>query len=250
MNIALGTVILFVIIVPGIIMRRFYYTEEFSRKYIRNSIVDEMVFAIVPAFLIHFFAIVIIHQFTPYYIDFDTLAILLTNSGNEKHTIKAFHAIRDNMSAILCYNFTLWNGAAIIGFMARIVIRKNKLDRKYKFLKYGNDWHYLLTGEFTDFPKINGNSESIDLIFVDALTKADGKNVIYTGILVDYKLAAAGVLDFLILKEAKRIYTSEKSPGITNSINIPGDYFIVLYNQILNINLTYYKLEEEDTATE
>lgn len=250
MNIALGTVILFIIVVPGIIMRRFYFTEEFSRKYIRNSIIDEMVFAIVPAFIIHFIAIVFIHQCTPYYIDFDTLAILLTNTGTTQDIIRCFRTIRDNITAITFYNVLLWNSAAFTGFLARIIVRKNKLDRKYQFLKYSNDWHYLLTGEFADFPKISGDSERIDLIYIDALVRADGKNVLYTGILVDYKLAAAGILDFLILKEAKRGYPSEKSPGVINSIAIPGDYFILLYNQVLNLNLTYYQLEEEIETVE
>lgn len=245
MNIALGTVILFIIVVPGIIMRRFYFSEEFSRKYIRNSIVDEMVFAIVPAFLIHFIAIVYIHECTPYYVDFDTLAILLTNSGSPQDVMRSFRTIRDNITAITFYNFILWNSAALTGFLARIIVRKKKLDRKYQFLKYSNDWHYLLTGEFADFPKIDGDSEKIDLIYVDALVKSDGKNVLYTGILVDYTLAAAGVLDFLVLKETKRGYPSEQTPGTVNSIAIPGDYFILLYNQVLNINLTYYQLQEE-----
>ena len=244
MNIAFATVILFVIVVPGIIMRRFYYTEEFSKKYIRTTVIDEMVFAIVPAFLIHFLAIVFIHEFSPYYINFDTLAILLTNTGDSKEAITSFRMIRDNMTAILAYNFVLWNGAAILGLIGRVIVRKNKLDRKYQFLKYGNDWHYMLTGEFVDFPKINGNSENIDLIYVDVLVKTEGKNVIYTGILVDYKLASGVVLDFIVLKETKRLAINEYPNEIQNSVSIAGDYFVLFYHQILNLNLTYYSLQE------
>ena len=72
-------------------------------------------------------------------------------------------------------------------------------------------------------------------------------SIIYSGILEDYFLSrSSGGLERLIIKYPfKKAFTTE---GSSEFREIPGDYLSIPYNQVININIQYYELSEDDNS--
>lgn len=117
-------------------------------------------------------------------------------------------------------------------------------------------WHYILTGEFFDFPRaafeLTDKVSTIEMVFVDALVETHEGTIIYTGILVDYELNKESGLDFITLKRVKRRFlVGEKNEKSENKkedqyYEIPGHILVIRNDQLININFTYYKLKAEN----
>ena len=194
MNIALATIALFILLTPGLLFRRFYYSEEFSKEYFKQSYLELFFSSIIPASLLHvigYFCLV-----SPKYeIDLEVIGTLLSGSDDAKRISKAFHSIYGEAKLILEYFFLLCFLASALGYLSKQFIRLTKLDRKIKLFRFQNEWHYLFSGEILDFPRVAGKSEEVDLSYVDVLVKSDEGSIIYMGILADYILSKDGGLD-------------------------------------------------------
>jgi len=60
MNLALSTFVLFILLLPGIFFRKFYYSEEFSKEYFKQTFLEVFLSAFVPSILfqtVWFFAV-------------------------------------------------------------------------------------------------------------------------------------------------------------------------------------------------
>ena len=152
------------------------------------------------------------------------------------------------------YFLTIISVSALAGYA-----RNNKYDRYYKLFRFQNKWHYILYGEFFDFPRANFNLntdqvENIEAMFVDAVSNIGDESYIYNGFLVDYELSKNGGLETITLKSTQRRKISEDSKVLSsgkldNSKNfypIDGHIVLLKYSEIINLNFSYYKLEEVD----
>jgi hypothetical protein len=137
----------------------------------------------------------------------------------------------------------------------------NKWDRRYKDLRFQNSWHYILKGEFFDFPRSaydleEDTVEAIELVYVDVLIKTDEGTIIYDGILVDYELSKDGGLDNISLKEVQRRYLKDDPgneniwPSKSKYYEIPGHILILKYSEIINLNFSYYKIVYDEKTEE
>lgn len=64
--------------------------------------------------------------------------------------------------------------AGSVGYVSREIVRYFNLDRRRKIFRFQNHWHYILKGEFYDFPRANialkhDTVREIEFVFVDAL---------------------------------------------------------------------------------
>jgi len=148
---------------------------------------------------------------------------------------------------IVFYLVSLGIISAASGYLVRKLIRKLKLDRKYKLLRFQNEWHYVFTGEILDFPKVPGKSEEVDITYIDALVKTDEGTIIYMGLLADYVLSKDGGLDRIYLKDVRRRFlnnqTEQAEDNSTNKYyELPGEFFVLAYDKIINLHITYYKV--------
>lgn len=243
MNIALTTITLFAILSPGIIFRRFYYTEEFSKEYFKQSYVDLFFASFLPSFLMHFFGFIIIHLFG-YEIQIETISILLSGNDNPEFVTKAFLNIHSSGSRIMLYFFVSAIFSALFGYACKLAVRHFKLDRKYKLFRFQNEWHYLFTGEILDFPRVIGKSENISFRFVDVLVNTSEGSILYMGILADYLLSNEGGLDRIILRDVKRRFLKEDNHNNGDVYyNLPGEFLTIESSKIENIHITYYSLQ-------
>jgi len=245
MNFAFVSVLLLFITLPGIAFRRSYYSSRFSLNYISTNLVNELVWAIIPAILLHAFAILIIEKASAYRFDLEGIGYLIVG-GNEKDEIhKIFKQIEINIDDILGYFIGLSLFAALLGTLCRMIVRGFGLDILIKILRFPNRWHYLFTGEYLDFEKGWKYHEKIDFIIVDILMLVGNESIIYSGILEEYYLSkTSGGLDSIMIK-----YPSKKSisaSGMSEYREIPGDYLTIQYDKILNINIQYYEFKDRE----
>ncbi len=254
MNIALATLTLLIILYPGFLFRRFYFTGEFSKEYFKQSATDLIFSSILPGFFIHFIGYLLFIKGRSQ-IDVITIGTLLSGTSDSIKVTEAFKAVYQKAPSIAGYFFGVSVVGMVAGFAAKLVVRKFKLDRKVKLFRFQNEWHYIFSGEILDFPKVPGNAEDIDCSYIDALVKTDEGTIIYTGLLADYILTKEGGIDRIYLTDVKRRFFKDditnkvESPAeLDESTNdsryyyLPGRFFIISYSQIINLHVTYYKV--------
>lgn len=243
MNLALNTIVLFIFfIIPGLVFRRFYYTGEFSQQYFKSEPFQVFSVAIIPAFIFQCLCILFFNCVCKWNINFETFAALIT--GEKQELMSAIISAGKEIDKILIYNFNLWVWAALLGFGSKVLVRKLKWDRKYRILRFQNNWHYILRGEIVDFPETiqPSQADAIDFSVIDVLVETDDGTFIYSGILDDYHLnRESSGLEYLYLT-----YTRRKKYGgkAAKWKNIPGDYFIIPFEKVITLNISYYSMEE------
>jgi hypothetical protein len=133
------------------------------------------------------------------------------------------------------------------GHTSRKIVRLLKFDRKFKLFRFTNDWHYLLSGEFLDFPEVPDHPEEVSFKLVNALTSVGAQQMIYIGELIHFTLSDEGGLENIVLKDAKRRLLQDDLVE-NRYYEIPGRYITIPYKTIININIRYFYLEEVTDA--
>ena len=70
------------------------------------------------------------------------------------------------------------------------------------------------------------------------------------GILADYILSKEGGLDRIYLRDVKRRYLVKDKPDNDENLyyQMPGEFFVISAQQIINIHITYYSVSIDDTS--
>ncbi len=245
MNIAFGTALILFLLFPGFAIRYSFLQGPYSRKVSRPSITEELFWSILPAIAIQFIGFEIVSLY--YKISISDFYYLLI--GADKSTIN-FALIANSIFEFLAYQITLIIISLLIGYSFRIVVLRNSWDKKFSFLKIKNDWYYLFSGRILD------NPENVEFVQVDVLVNSDHGSVIYCGILNNYYLSPDGSIDKIyLLNVYRRSFSSDSTEETKNFLdkelddryyNMPGEYFVVFGHKIININVTYYSLIEDE----
>ncbi len=255
MNIALSTIVLFFILLPGILFRRFYFSEEFSKEYFKSTFFEVFISTILPSFffqLIWFFSARLINQHVDLFILSD-----LISAKPSKDTI---YNIQDNSVKIIVYNLSLFFFSGACGYFWKQLVRNKKWDRSFKIFRYQNSWHYILKGEIFDFPRAEisleiDEVEDIEFVFIDAIVELGGESYLYDGILVDYELRSDGGLETISIKNAQRRKLSDdsdidgdgrKSDNSDKYYPIYGHILVIKYSELKNLNFAYLRLQQND----
>lgn len=250
MNIALSTIILFFFLLPGIIFRRFYYSEEFSKEFFRGTMFGVFISTFLPNLIIQiiwFFSVKSL-------IDLSVVFNILSSSP----TAETLENIEENASNILLYNLSMFVFAGFFGYSLRKIVRYKKWDRKYKILRYQNEWHYIKSGEFFDFPRAEINLykddvKDIEFVFLSAVLEINGKSYLYDGAVVDYELNKTGGLATIsILNAQRRVFSDDSTvdeqgektgDNRNNYYPISGHILILKYEEMKNLNFSYYTVD-------
>ena len=177
-------------------------------------------------------------------------------AGSSSQEVKyAFLSVEQHILPISLYNLSLWAIAGFLGKSSKTIVRDLKIDRRIKLFRFQNYWHYLLTGEVLEFPRVHMSSTGTpDLTFVDALVHTHEGSIIYKGILEEYSLTKTGSgLETITLSNVKRRYLKSDSASRllffrkkqNPYYEIPGELFVIRYNMIINLNVTYYKVSKQ-----
>jgi hypothetical protein len=249
MNFAFVTVLLLLVTLPGITFRRSYYASRFSLNYISTNLLNELIWAIIPAIFLHAIAILLIEKYSNHRIDLECFGYLVVGGNDKEEIHKAFTTIQMNIGNIFLYFTTITFFSFLLGTSGRLIVRGFGLDIYIKILRFPNRWHYLFTGEYLDFERGWKYHENIDFIIADILMQVGDECIIYSGILEEYYLSkTSGGLDSIMIKYPSK--KSIKSNGSSEYREIPGNYLSIPFEKILNINIQYYEFEGDDEIKE
>jgi hypothetical protein len=157
--------------------------------------------------------------------------------------------------------------ATILGFflgklIVKILIKKDSdgiekvQDWFAKLIGSHNDWYRLFNGNVVDYGEKEEHRDEIDLIYLDILAKNGDKPILYSGLFVNYYLKdGTKQLESIVIQNAFRrhiIQTVDTGNNLhfSEPDEIPGDYFIIPFIEISNLNISYLTLKDWDDIGE
>ncbi len=245
MDISLGFVIaFFLILFPGIIIRRLFYYGEFSKQFSAGfSLIKLIAVSSIPG-LINLICVFFVYENLISPFNFEELINTFKDINdptihlNENNSRPINIIIAEN---VLPFLSLLYTSSILIGLMTGRLIRISRIDTKFKLLRFKNYWFYAFSGELTNFKKMKHMKEKNKkhlFTVADILIDADGKTKLYSGIVVDYELNESNcqLLNKVILQNAERFKLINNQRQRTT---IPGNLFVVDCSKMRNINLKY-----------
>ena len=255
MNVAFPALLIFVLVLPGIILR-YTYTRGFWRWLSPTSVgslPDEIAYSVTFAIGLHLLWGPITAWFASLEIDPHSILVLLIGSygHDDKFFEPAVTSVSEHPFAVVFYLLSLYLMAAGLGYGAHFLVRKYKLDRKTHILRFRNEWYYLLTGEVLEFKEVQGTASSGDAsnvhVYLSAVVDLSAASYLYRGVVTGFWFDRSGNLDKIQLILAhRRLLSDDKNASSDDSdryYDIEGNYFILRYAETKTINLYYFTLE-------
>ena len=231
---------------PGFLFRKCYLSSVFSRLIIISKPLEDIFASIVIALLLHVGTCIFIYLFSDYRIDLTYLGHLLLGCCNENLNKELFSNIQAQVYGIIIYNITLWIIACCLGNLARLYVRKFKLDIRSNAFRFSNKWHYILTGESLTFP---GRLENFDLSKIDyktisVIVKTSSNDLIlYKGILFNYYLSPTKGLESVVLAYTQYKFLSGQGKGDSDFIECDSTKVLITSEHIITMYLQFISLE-------
>lgn len=251
MNIAFGALVLFLLLYPGIALRIAYLNGPYSVKNIQSSLVDELVLSIIPAFILQAMGYLFVEYCLHINIHLDIIYQLIVGSTIKEYR-PDFAVIESSLWRVLIYNCLILAIALCLGRFARHVVMKYNWDIRFPSLRFNNEWYYLFSGRILDQPGSTGNSSDIEWAVISVVVETKDGSYIVRGILSGYFLSKDG-LDRIHLTNVYRrklsedVTASEKADNLdddTRYYSMPGEFFVIPYKEIKNINVDYFRLQQ------
>jgi hypothetical protein len=239
MNIAFTSILLFIILAPGFLFRMVYNSSKLSIKDPNKNLINDLTWSIIPSIFLHTFSIFIVEYLSNYFIDFKQLGNLLLAVTESNKVEESFKQLRSYFYPIFFYNIILFISSILLGYCSRKVVRYYKLDRKHRFLRFSNKWHYIFSGECLDFPEVPDKFEEITEKSLNVLCNVNGVAVLYSGEFFNYYVDSKGDLEAVHLKEPERRYFENDQPEKKDYYKIPSKYIVIPNSEIININFKY-----------
>lgn len=241
MEIAISSIVIIVLLLPGISFNKGYYSGEFSRQYLANDFFSLLINTLFPSVIFYILAFPLIYIFG-YYYDFNILLGLISSS--DELVKESISLIDKFILQIFSFQIILNISAFLIGKKFRDLVLLYSFDTKYPIFRFNNIWHYLISARFLEYKEIlqNDTPEDVDVTFVDALINIGEQTFIYTGILVDYELGKDGTLDLLTISQVQRKLVTGNDNGDYKDIR--GNYLILKYSDLININFSFIQFDE------
>lgn len=261
MNLAFQAVLLLLLLLPGIIFRRSYNKLSEQSVVLESfpSFTSESIKIVTAALLLHALwasgADWLGRHYGDYRIAFYDVLYLVSGGSDKADFTGALHSISAYPYHALVYFITLFIVAWLSGLLLHRLVRRAGLDIRYGWLRFNNEWHYLLNGEIKDFPEHwhIPNAVPIDGAIISAVMEGKDHDYLYVGVLVDYFFDHQGDLDRLVLESVcRRQLSGDRAPGAAAKpywedaryYQIDGDYFVLRYADIKNLNVKYLVIEE------
>lgn len=248
MNIAFTTILLFIILAPGFIARKAYNSSKLSVNDTNKNLVNELTWSIIPSITLHILFISVIESTSNYYVDFQQLSNLIL--GNSNKADSSFKQLAEFKYSIFFYNLILFSFSFTVGYFFRFIVRKIKIDRKIRYFRFSNKWHYIFTGECLDFEDVPDQYNEITDKIINILCRVNGKTVLYTGEYFNYYIDSRGDLEAVHLRNPIRRYLDNDNATDKDYYVIPSRYLVIPNSDIININFRYFSLEEVDSPSE
>lgn len=251
----------FTIVIPGFLFLRAYYYGEFSKQFNpRENITRHLLFALIPGSIIQLLIFFICRRFE--WIKLDGTQLITVFETVNKQNINGDESAKNLLSDptnFVYYLLIVYGLSFLFGSFFSRSIRSIRWDKKFKVLRYKNQWYYIFSGEIFEFKKFKSaanilgkaslQDQKIQLAKADVLINNGGKQELYSGYVVDYDLKPedSSKLDHLYLMDAYRYSQLELKnhnselvhPHRVEKRHIPGEIFVLNMDSIINMNVSY-----------
>ncbi len=249
-NIALHTIFyVSVFIVPGFLLRRFYFSGEFNKEFSQGNLMERFIWTIfgsIMVLLASSFFFILLRVFSNKKllsaISYDTVKeIFDLLSDNKMPETNQFFLIYQDFLILI---FGIYFAAILLGVLFRKLALNQRVCSMFPVLKYKNYWYYFLRGRVKSAPKEAG------MVYwyteADILVEHEGKAKMYSGKISDYFISPeSNQLESIFLEDTNRYKFDDH--GDYELMSIPGHTFCVPFNRMLNMNLTYVNRKKNES---
>ena len=264
MNIAVPALFVFLLVLPGIVLRYAYLKGSFASSPFRvGSFADEFSYGVFWALVLHIlwgYAVIRLG----FGIDYRSATMLLLgNYGKDQVGFStALNALTNRPERVAGYFVGLNAVAGAFGYLSHVAVRWFRLDRKFRPLRFANDWYYLMRGEVLQFrDRDDWTDDKIFQVWVSAVLEQGEKTFLYKGLVQAFYFDKEGQLDRVILSDAmRRELAQDRKPGEVRKVpydderyyNIEGQSFVLKYSEIETLNFEYilFRLAPDDAQDE
>lgn len=258
MNIAFPAFFIYLLILPGIILR-YYYRKSYSEQspVTFGSIAEELAYGVLIAATLHLIWGCLSSKFG-FRIDLKAVFLCLTNQFNsiEKSQLDyVLQTIIKHPVLIFLYFISINAFAIGLGYFLNWFVRHFSLDIKWWFFRFPDPWYYLFNVgvHLLDKTKKEIKMGSIDAVLVSVTLMMDNEAYLYWGILSNYYFNKKGELDRIELTLThRRLLSKDSKKGDKKSLlpdkdprfyPVRGDYFVIPYSDIKTLNIEYLELD-------
>lgn len=266
MNIAFPALFVLLLLLPGILLSYSYRRGFFQRSPVTlGPIRNEIGRGIVWALLIHPVVLSLLWSVGVWSPDPDLL-LALTGGTVEVSSETVSTQFRASLWYLVGTNLS----APVVGGLAHKIVRANRLDLRYDWLRFSNEWHYLFSGEARVFQvdqedrTVATIKEFLDwdfsFVFVSVIVSTGEESTLYWGVLSDFYFDSAGQLEKIVLEDAQRrplradtdaspddetgARERELPPASERFYPIRGEYLVLRYENIQTLNVEYKVVDE------
>lgn len=231
------TSIIFVIllIVPGLLIKRFYFSGDFTTEFGFGDFADRLISSIFLGLIVQISSFILLGKI--YGFTYESVREPVTKLYDSLTKSEFKNISSEYLGFALLYIGTNIGLAIAIGSVTHALVRTMKWDVKYRILRFNNHWNYYFKGDILHSKKFKTlNRGKILETQIDVIMdiEHEGKKKMVSGFLSDYTLSKTGDLEYMYLTNASRYSTSSKEFK-----PIIGDCFIVPYNKVIDLNVTY-----------
>lgn len=254
MNIAFSALLVLILVLPGIALRYSYARGpwRWSHPTSLRPLADEVAYSVVSATGLHLLWIQLAQAFGAQP-DLTAVMVLLTGAyGPEARLLEpTLASITGSVGGIGTYFGSLYLFSAMAGTAAHFAIRRTRLDRRFRAIRFSNDWYYLLSGEVMEFGELGAPEKNIAGVYLSAVVEMGGSAYLFRGIVADFSYDSDGQLDRILLRAAHRRKLSDDRTSADpprsdeeRYYDIRGDFLVLRYSEIKTLNLDYFEIEE------
>jgi hypothetical protein len=262
MSFAFPALLVFLLVLPGIILRYSYARGPWgwaSPTSLRR-VSEELAYGVAFALVLHALWLVLVRElgFKP---DVDSMFLLLIGNFGEGDRYLE-HVLTEVSRAypwVAGYLVSLYGTAAVAGNLGHRAVRRLRLDHHTKTFRFDNYWYYMLTGEVLNFRENASEGRRVDGVYVSAVVDHASGSYLYRGIVSDFTFDRDGRLDTIVLADAHRrrlVDDREEGaprPGVGPSVpderyyEIRGDFLVLRYAELRTLNLDYFTVTLEES---
>ena len=241
MNLALPALVVFLLLLPGAIVRG--RIKRVERQSIDYSPLGQVVAeTVVWSAALHALWLSAAYLFRGELLHTDVLLRLL--SAEPVAQTRALDAVAAQAGEVAAYGGSLLAAAYLAPLLLRLAIVRWRLDQQNAWLspllRFNQaPWYYLLSG--ADFPR----DKAPDLIAISALVDIAGAPFLFTGLLQNFYLNPEGQLDRVVLSQVmRRPLAADKGSAdeAQRFYPVDGDCFVLRYSDAITLNVEYIVL--------
>jgi hypothetical protein len=268
LNFALASILILLIVLPGILARYSYIKGTWKSPAILSSYTNELLSGISISIFINIILISVI-QISGYQIDVYTIFSILTGRYSTDGYEYIIAVLDKYYLLILLYFICSHIFGFISGLALHFLVRWLHLDIKIPLIKFNNNWYYMLSGENWIINDIQTRSlwrrlfisnknirEIINSMYVvaSAVVTQGESTFLYWGTVDNYQYNKLGELSTIELKGAYRRLIEEDNEDNSEKIEpetdqryykIHGNSLIIDYSDMKTLNIEYRYIEEK-----